>query len=262
MPMTQAHRVWALLVALALVAACGTAANSAADGARGQPPPPDQSAREALAALETTPEQDDQLLALVGKFAIVLSKSGKTRRAFTEQLIKSLLLGRVDAAAMSPARADFEQALRDAMPEVLALLNELHGILTPKQRVDLVDGLAARAKDSEALRKARNKEMLDELDIGLVQKVTIAKAMADQMEELRPAFDKMKTDAKAATEAFKRDDFDATKLKLVETDLGKLYLEGAVALVGALSPELEYEQRRALADIIKHRLSGGDRRRP
>ena len=39
---------------------------------------------------------------------------------------------------------------------------------------------------------------------------------------MRPAFEQMKADAKAAGEAFKRDDFDATQLAIAKTDLGKL----------------------------------------
>jgi Spy/CpxP family protein refolding chaperone len=252
---------WVMLLALAMVLAACTGAHSAADAASGQPPPPEQSAREALAALETTPEQDDLLLALVGKFAIVLSKSGKARRAFTDELLKALMRGKVNTKVMDPLRSDFEKAIRDATPEVLALLNELHGILTPKQRAKLIDDIDARFEGAAAQRKARNKEMIDELDIGFVQKIEIAQAMSDKMDHLRPVFEKMKRDGKAAGEAFKRNDFDATELDLVKTDLGKLYLETAVVLVATLAPELEYEQRRTLSNIIKHRLAGGDTRR-
>lgn len=241
--------------------ACSGSANSAADGANDQPPPPEQSAREALEALSTTPEQDDQLLALVGKFAIVLSKSGKARRAFTEELLQSLSRGRVDRTAIDPLRADFDKAIRDATPEVLALLNELHGILTPEQRAKLIDGLAARSEAAEDKRKARNEQMIDSLDIGFVQKLSIGKAIKDKMGDLRPVFTKMKMDAKAAGEAFKQDSFDATKLEITKTDLGKLYLESVVILVEALAPELEHEQRTKLAGIINARLTGGGRGR-
>ncbi|MBW2454756.1 MAG: hypothetical protein JRI68_09600 [Deltaproteobacteria bacterium] len=243
------------------LAACGGSAQSAQNATSDQPPPPEQSAREALEALATTPDQDDQLLALVGKFAIVLSKSGKARRAFTEALIESIMGGRVDPAVIHPVRADFEQAIRDATPEVLQLFNELHGILTPTQRAKLIDDLAARSDDAQAKRKARNEEMMDRLDIGIIQKVNIGSAMKDQLGPLRPAFAQMKMDGKAAGEAFKRADFDATKLTIAKTDLGKLYLEGVVALVGAMTPELEHEQRVMLAGILKHRLSGGGRHR-
>ncbi len=252
----------AFLALVLALASCGASARgaAAADG-NGQPPPPEQSARAALEALATTPEQDDQLLALVGKFAIVLSQSGKARRAFTDALIESIMAGQVDPAVMNPVRADFEQAIRDATPEVLQLFNELHGILTPTQRAKLIDDLAARSEDAEAKRKANNKELMDRLDIGLIQKVNIGSAMKDRMGALRPAFAQMKMDAKAAGEAFKQDDFDATKLAIAKSDVGKLYLEGVVALVGAMVPELEHEQRVKLAGIIKHRLSGGGRSR-
>jgi Spy/CpxP family protein refolding chaperone len=247
-----------LSIIVALVACNG--ASSAAD-IGGEPVPPDQSAREALEALETTPEQDDQLLALVGKFAIVLSKSGKARRAFTDELLDSLLRGKVTAKRMAPVRADFEEAIREATPKVLELINELHGILTPEQRTKLVDSLGERFEAAEAKRKARNKEMIDELDIGFGQKIAIAQAMSDKMGDLRPALQKMKRDARAAGEAFEKNDFDANELALFETDLGKLYLEAVVVLVDTLGPELEYEQRRSLANIIRHRLEGGGRAR-
>lgn len=250
----------ATLLSLVMLAACGGSASSAADW-DDQPPPPEQSAREALEALETTPEQDDQLLALVGKFAIVFSKSGKARRAFTDELLKSLNRGQVDGAVIDPLRADFERAIREATPKVLALLNELHGILTPEQRTKLIDSLAARSEDAEAKRKARNKKMIDALDIGFMQKISIAQALSDKMADRRPMFDKMKMDAKTAGEAFKQDTFDATELELVKTDLGKLYLESVVILVGALAPELDPEQRTKLAGVINYRLTGGGRNR-
>lgn len=246
---------------LALPLSCGGRAQSGADAAHDEPPPPEQSARDALEALDTTPEQDDALLALLGKFAIVLSRSGKARRAFTQQLIDALLRGRVKPAEIDPARRDFERAINDALPEVLALIDELHGILEPRQRAELVDGLAARAKATESKRKARNQAMIDELDIGLAQKVSIAKAMADEMGALRPALEQVRNDAKQASEAFKKNPFHAAQQALFRNDLGKLYLESAVALVATLAPELEYEQRRTLANIIRHRLNGGDRRR-
>jgi Spy/CpxP family protein refolding chaperone len=251
----------ALLSLTLMLAACGGRASSAGDVAGNQPPPPEQSAREALEALATTPEQDDQLLALVGKFAIVLSKSGKARRAFTDELLDSLMRGRVDGTVIDPLRADFEQAIRDATPEVLALLNELHGILTAEQRAKLIDDLAARSEDAEAKRKARNQQMIEALDIGIMQKIHIAGAMKDKMGGLRPAFEKMKMDAKAAGEAFKQTSFDATQLEIAKTDLGKLYLETLVIFVGALAPELEHEQRVKAAGIIKHRLTAGGRSR-
>ena len=257
-PQTASGQVILLSLAMAL-AACNGAASSAADATSDQPPPPEQSARDALEALSTTPEQDDQLLALVGKFAIVLSKSGKARRAFTDELLKSLMRGRVEAAVVDPVRTNFEDAIRDATPEVLTLLNKLHEILTPEQRAKLVDSFAARAEDAEAKRKAHNRQMIDALDIGLLQKISIAKAMRDKLGDLRPAFAKMKMDAQAAGKAFKEDTFDATELAIAKTDLGKLYLESIVILVGVLAPELEHEQRVKLAGIIKHRLTGGGR---
>ena len=259
-PYTAPVRVMVLSLALSL-AACGGAAKTAADADGDQPESPEMSAQKALEALETTPEQEDQLLALVGKFAIVLSKSGKARRAFADALIASILVGRVNPDVINPARADFEQAIQDATPEVLQLINELHGILTPVQRAKLVDSFAARHEASEAKRKARNQEMMDRLDIGMMQKLAIAQALKDELGPMRPAFEQMKQDAAAAGEAFKRDDFDATQLALGKTDLGKLYLETVVALVGAMAPELEPEQRVKLAGIIKHRLKGGGRKR-
>jgi Spy/CpxP family protein refolding chaperone len=240
------------------LAAC-MPANSAADATDDQPSSPEQSAQDALAALETTPEQVDRLMALVGKFLIVFSKSGGARRAFTDELLRSLWRGRVDRATIDPLRQRFETAIREATPEVLALVNELHGILTPAQRAQLIDGFAARSEASEAKRKASNKKIIDALDIGIMQKLDIAKAMRDRMAPMRPAFEKMRADARAAGEAFKRDDFDATGLELAKTNLGQLYLEGAVVLVEALAPQLEHEQRTKLAGIIKHRMSGGGR---
>ena len=71
----------------------------------------------------------------------------------------------------------------------------------------------------------------------------------------------MRSDGKAATEAFKADDFDAKKLELFKTDLGKLYLSTVIVLVEGLAPELEPEQRTKLAGKIKHRLGGGGRRK-
>lgn len=260
-PIRWGARRWAALLAMAVViAGCG-GPNSAYDATASEPPPPEQSAREALEALETTPEQDDRLLALVGKLAIVLSKTGKARRAFTDELLQSLRRGRVDRSVIDPLQADFEQAIRDAMPQVLAALDELHQILTPAQRAKLIEGLAARTAASEQQRKARNRQMLDELDIGFVQKVRIGQALADGMKPLRPALAQLKLEAEAAGEAFERDDFDATELAIAQRDLGKLYLESVVVLVSVLAPELEHEQRTKLAGIIKHRLTGAGRHR-
>ena len=220
------------------------------------PLPPEQSAQDALDALSITPDQEDQLLAVAGKFAVVLSKSGRARRAFTDGLLKALKNGSVDAKIIDPLRLDFEKAIREATPDVLALLNELHGVLTPTQRAQLIEGIASRSEESKAKRKAANKKFIDDLDIGFLQKLAIGKAIRDKMATQREAFDQLKVDAKAAGEAFKKDDFDATKLAIAKTDLGKLYLESAVIIVAALAPELEQPQRTKLAGKIRHQLLG------
>jgi Spy/CpxP family protein refolding chaperone len=221
-----------------------------------------------LDSLGTTPEQDAAIMKIRDDMHAKLLPAHDAEKNVLSVLADGVAAGRVDKAKVVERLATASAGVHDAVADSM---NQLHGILTPEQRIALVDKVEAHFKvwshantDEEGTTKEGHHGQLTHLakEIGL---------SADQEDKIRASFksssgasakhyDGAEGEAhlKAFGAAFEADTFDAKTVTTGGPANAHLAAWGATRMARfyeAVTPVLTPDQRTKLADIIRHHAS-------
>jgi len=208
---------WLLPVAV-LAVGCGSGNRSLAPevaAERAVEVAPDRRAIEALEALGLSPEQRTKIRALTDRVEAAFAASAGPRREVVASVVEGIATGRLDPTRVNRSVGALVAATNDARPAVIAGLNELHGILTPAQRKQLLESLAKRGKGKDGADE-RGKKMAEALDLTFSQKIELASVLGEGMKGQKEEIETLKADLKAAAESFEGEGFDAAQLAVLK----------------------------------------------
>jgi Spy/CpxP family protein refolding chaperone len=217
--------------------------------------PPDETAIAALEGLKLDASQRQSINELRERLRSDFAAANEARYQLVDALVVDIAAGRLDRARINPLSQQLAQAVEQAKPKLLAAVNELHAILTPAQREALVAGIAKRHQERQGEQREQMERMIDLLDLTFWQKRDIYRSAKDRLSGRKKELEQLKEQLEDAAEAFKRDDFDAHELALVQNVKVADWLELSLTLVEIILPVLEPSQHKALAAIIERRLS-------
>lgn len=158
------------------------------------------------AALEKVCLDDDQRAAIEKLGPPVLEKEQKVaeaRHAFRKALVEQFKSGDIDECALESDIDALVKAREEASPVMRKALEDLHGILKPRQRKVLADTVQGWMKELAASGKTFAAEVAKDLGLSEEQKAQFREAM----EKSRPQLEEERNLANAIFEAFKQDQF-------------------------------------------------------
>jgi Spy/CpxP family protein refolding chaperone len=222
-----------------------------------------------LDSLGTTPDQDAQIVKIRDDMHAKLLPAHDAEKNVLSVLADGVAAGRIDKAKVDAAIEKLAAASAGVHDAIADSLNQLHAVLTPEQRVALIDKVDAHFKvwhhanqEEESTTKEGHPGHLAKLakEIGL---------SPDQEEKIRASFktsmgdknakhyDKAEAEAhlKAFGSAFEADTFDAKTVTTGGPANAHLAAWGAHRMAHfyeAVTPVLTPDQRTKLADIVRH----------
>jgi len=203
----------------------------------------------ALKLESLTPDQRTQIEQLVSQRRAAAKPVRQADAQVLEVLAQQVFADRMDAQALAPSLAVERVAVAQERSIDVATLGQLHSILTPAQRAELVDKIEARmANGPRAAEGAKERGAWKgggKLGLSEQQREQIK----TNLQASRPAtVDPQRGQMKAALESFRGDAFDASALAR-PADPGAR----EVRLTQAMLPVLTPNQRATYADMLKHR---------
>jgi Spy/CpxP family protein refolding chaperone len=221
-----------------------------------------------LDSLGTTPEQDAAIKKIGADLRAKLLPAHDAEKALLATLADGVAAGTIDQAKVDAAIAQISSVSAGVHGAVADSLNELHGVLTPPQRVALVDKVEAHL---HVWHKANSEDEPAEKDAHGGHLGKLAKDLAlstDQVEKIRASFktsiagSKVHFDGTAAEAhlkafgaAFEADSFDAKTLTTGGPANANIASWGATRMATfyeAVNPVLTADQRTKLADQLRH----------
>jgi Spy/CpxP family protein refolding chaperone len=155
---------------------------------------------------------------------------------------------KVDDAALAPSLAAKRGAAVVAQQVDRAALVQLHAVLTPAQRTQLVDGIEARMAEGRAGWAGKGQPGAGRLGLTDAQRAQVRANL--QAEGAPTPSPEARAQRKAALDSFRGDAFDASAL----AQLGRGE-DREMRMTRALIPVLTPNQRATLADRLRHRAA-------
>ena len=197
----------------------------------------------ALKLESLTPEQRTQIEQLVVQRRAAAKPVRQADAQVLEVLAQQVFADKMDVQALGPSLAVERAAVAQERSVDAATLGQLHSILTPAQRTELVDRIEARMakapRGGERAWKGGGKLGLSESQREQVR---------TNLQASRPAGTPPRGQMRAALESFKGDAFDAAAFAR-PADPGAR----EVRLTQAMLPVLTPNQRATYADMLHHR---------
>jgi Spy/CpxP family protein refolding chaperone len=197
----------------------------------------------ALKLESLTPDQRTQIEQLVAQRRAAARPVRQADAQVLEVLAQQVFADKMDVQALGPSLAVERGAVAQERNVDAATLSQLHSILTPAQRTELVDRIEARMAKGRGgeggARKGGGKLGLSEQQREQVR---------TNLQASRPAGTAPRGQMRAALESFKGDAFDAAALAR-PADPGAR----EVRLTQAMLPVLTPNQRATYADMLHHR---------
>ncbi|HEY1694109.1 MAG TPA: Spy/CpxP family protein refolding chaperone [Polyangiaceae bacterium] len=197
-----------------------------------------------------TPQQRGQIEQLVAARKAAAVPVRQANAQLLTALAQQVEAGSVDRAALAPNLAAEQNAAMGAARVDQVTLAQLHSILTPEQRTQLVDELEARVGQGEGghARKGKRGEGFGRLGLSADQKAQIK----SNLQASRPARPEKggKGQFKAALESFRGDSFSPMAMT-------RPMNEGTreVRKATAMAPVLTAIQRSTVADKLRSRAA-------
>jgi Spy/CpxP family protein refolding chaperone len=169
--------------------------------------------------------------------------------------------GKIDRAALQPKIDAAVSAFAQSSPADHAALEQLHAILDPEQRAELVDALQARMHDHGG-RREHMQEMARLLNLTDDQKSQIRDAFKEHFAAMRKAHEGSGEHAhgKQMLDAFKSDHFVVSELAPGSADPRAHASEMGEHMLGVVEtvlPILTPEQRTIAAQKLREHVNGG-----
>jgi Spy/CpxP family protein refolding chaperone len=195
-----------------------------------------------------TPAQRSQIEQLVAQRRAAEVPVRQADAQVLTVLARQVEQAKVDDAALAPSLAAKRGAAAAAQQVDRAALVQLHAVLTPVQRTQLVDGIEARMAEGRAARAGKGTPGAGKLGLTDAQRAEVRANL--QAEGATPPSPAARAQRKAALDAFRGDSFDASALAQVGRGEDR-----EARMTRALIPVLTPNQRATLADRLRHRAA-------
>ncbi len=219
-----------------------------------------------LDSLGTNPEQSAAIAKIQGELYQRMAPAHDAEKAVLLTLADGIAAGNIDQAKVDAAIAQLAQSSAGLHNAVADLLNELHNVLTPPQRIALVDKLQAHfevwhrenSSDESAERDAHGGQLAKlakDLGLSAAQVEAVRSSFKTRMAAAH-RFERAEGDAhlKAFEAAFESDSFDAKTLTTggpVNAHMAEWGVRRMAHLYAAVSPVLTPDQRTKLAEQLR-----------
>jgi Spy/CpxP family protein refolding chaperone len=220
-----------------------------------------------LDSLGATPEQATAISKIQADLHAKMQPAHDAEKNVLVTLADGMAAGKIDTAKVEAAITQVSAAAAGVHDAIVDSLNQLHGTLTPPQRVALVDKLEAHFKVWHKV-NAEDEPQSGDAHGGHLGKLAKELSLsADQVEKIRAAFETSMASArthydahegnahlKAFGSAFVSDKFDAKTLGTGGTANAHLATWGLTRMTHfyeAAAPVLMPDQRTKLADALR-----------
>jgi Spy/CpxP family protein refolding chaperone len=162
---------------------------------------------QALADLQLSPEQRESVDRIRGTLTQREAPVRQARGDLMSAIAQQVAAGRVDRAALEPKIDAFVKAMTTASPAMRGAIEELHAVLTPAQRSQLVDEIQRALDQKKQQQGGEHKAMLEKMskDLGLTRHQK--RDLASAFNKLRPSFDDARQNLDRVLDAFRADVF-------------------------------------------------------
>jgi len=223
-----------------------------------------------LDTLGADPAKQAQIEKIQAQLNDKLASAREAEKIFMEALADGVSAGTLDTVRVNAAIGALAKAASAADASTADALNELHALLSPAERVALVDKVHAhwevwrKVNQEEELASSEHGSRLanlaDELSLRPEQIEKISENLKKAVAALNVKFDVNETESHIGgfSSAFVADTFDARSLKSGETANNHLASYGANRMVlfyEAVTPVLTPEQRTQLAANLHEHLT-------
>ncbi len=217
-------------------------------------PEPDALPR-SLEQLGLSATQRKQLKTLIANLTRGLESAKAQRDIFRGAMVSAARRCSADDSRLHIEAGRMVEAGNGVRPHVLDTLNELHRILTPKQRAELVDPVLTGAKglgeDTDDGREEGLGKIAEKLDLDFIQKVQLIKRAVSRFTVSTADTRAIRDDALEAAKAFKRSDFDVRNHAIAKAPVIKLYTRFVLDLAQVVLPVLSEEQCTIGAGLLR-----------
>jgi Spy/CpxP family protein refolding chaperone len=198
----------------------------------------------ALKLESLTPDQRTEIEQLAAQRRAAARPVRQADAQVLEGLAQQVSAAKMDVQALGPSLAVERGAVAQERNVDAATLSQLHSILTPAQRTELVDRIEARV--AKGPRGGEGGAWRGGGKLGLSEQQR--EQVRSNLQASRPTGTAPRGEMRAALESFKGDAFDAAALAH-PADPGAR----AVRLTQAMLPVLTPNQRATYADMLRHR---------
>jgi len=221
-----------------------------------------------LDSLGTTPDQDAAIVKIRDDMHAKMQPAHDAEKNVLSILADGVAAGRIDKAKVDAAIEKLAAASAGVHDAIADSLNQLHGILTPQQRIALVDKVEAHFNvwhHANAEEEATTKEghgghlakLAKEVGLSPDQEEKIRASFKSSIGTVKQHYDRSEGDAhlKAFGAAFEADAFDAKTLTTGGPANAHIASWGTTRIARfyeAVTPVLTPDQRTKVADIIRH----------
>lgn len=204
--------------------------------------------RAAMKLDSITPAQRSQIRALVTQRKTAAIPVRQANAQVLTVLAQQVEQGQVDPQALAPSLSAEQSAAQAALQVDQQTLSQLHSILTPAQRNQLVDAVEARLAQGGSARAWKGRGGGGNLGLSQEQRAQIKANL--QASRPQDAGTRQRGQMRAALESFRGDSFDATAMVRLEK---RGVREERVA--SAMVPVLNANQRATLAAKLRTRAA-------
>lgn len=173
----------------------------------------------------------------------------EARRNFQAALADQLRSGQIDESQLEDEIDALVRAREEASPVLRSALDDLHGILEPQQRTELVDALTSRMQEQSRDAEGWFDQFAQDLRLDEDQKTRIREIL----DRAKPSVEQDKDKFKKIFDAFKGEEFEINRVAPMR-DVGKRTRErarGMVSIAKKVSEILKPDQREQLARRLK-----------
>lgn len=209
-----------------------------------------------IVKLNLSPSTSEEVEALFLEVRAFLAQYEKARVALIDEAVSQIGSGALDRGRLEPLAMKAIAEWEAALPRLANAANCLHALLTPKERLELIQIMEGKENNltEEEKRRAREERVSKLLDLSSTQKTRLFGQLLALTVSHYTLVTNTREAISEAKEAFIADDYDARKLKVVTSlDLHAVAELAFEAIVGGMEV-LTPPQHRTLAAILQARL--------
>jgi Spy/CpxP family protein refolding chaperone len=219
----------------------------------------DRIVERALASVQLSSDQREAVDRIRGTLADREKVVRAARTDLMSSIAQQMSAGKVDRAALQQKIDAFVAAMKKASPGMRGALEELHGVLTPAQRSQLVDSIRQSIDEQKQQRGDGQHAMIEKMskDLGLtrMQKREIKRAF----DRLKPTFDDAHQALDKVLDAFRNDTLSLDQV-VPQREMNARavsFAQAVIDLADTATTVLTAEQRGRVSDELSKVASAG-----